>query len=211
MALSICKRNNSKKSPPPSYRRATIDSAPTGAAFAAQCLKQKFRRRPSLPLPKKSVQFSELSQLCLIDRRQLQGTARRWYTGEDHQRFKRERMSDAVSFRLEQLRQRETPKDQSSQTTTQPPSSLRDDSPVASEAGSRCPVGMEQLLSNKSMIAAHSNRKNVVRSILVEQHRQKSFGFRDPDSIAVLSVRLSADALERAVKRGMFQEMATFV
>ena len=73
------------------------------------------------------------------------------------------------------------------------------------------PVGLEQRISTKGLLEAHSNRKIVIQSVLSEQHRQRSFGFQDPNQIAILSVQLSAEAFEGAQKRGKFQEMAKFV
>ncbi len=56
----------------------------------------------------------------------------------------------------------------------------------------------------------HSHRKMVVRSVLMEQDRQRIFGLRDPDRLASLSIMLTAEAFERALDRGKFQEMAKF-
>lgn len=186
MALSVnatYKSNRKRESKTP-HRRATVDTT---------CLsrpKPKHERRLSLQL-KKNVQFSELSEVCVFDQ---PTPSKRWYTGEDHQRFKRERISDVVSFR-EQARSK------SRNVAASPP---------AQEAQC-CPVGLEQLLSTKGMLEAHSNRKVAIKSVLIEQYRQRSFGFRDPDQIAILSFRLSAEALEGAMKRGKFQEMAKFM
>jgi len=133
---------------------------------------------------KKSVQFSELSEVCVFD--QLL-PSEKWYTGEDHQRFKRQRVEDVVFIR-----------NRGQQVAD--PTSLE-----------CCPVGLEQFLSNRGLIEASSNRRIVIQSVLIEQNRQRTFGFRDPDQIATVSVMLSADSFEGAQKRGKFQEMAKFM
>mmetsp|Transcript_2257 Transcript_2257/g.4936 ORF Transcript_2257/g.4936 Transcript_2257/m.4936 type:complete len:164 (+) Transcript_2257:829-1320(+) len=160
-------------------------------------------RRPSLPL--KSVQFSAFSEVRVFENPRV---VTKWYTGQDHQRFKRERISDVVSFRQRSSRSRGGRQDNGNansnnncgQQQATPPSS-----------GSCCPVGLEQLLSTKGMLEAHSSRKLVIQSVLIEQNRQRTFGYRDPDSIAFLSLKLSANAFEGAQKRGKFQEMAKFM
>mmetsp|Transcript_14623 Transcript_14623/g.31807 ORF Transcript_14623/g.31807 Transcript_14623/m.31807 type:complete len:184 (-) Transcript_14623:184-735(-) len=183
MALSISDAYKPKRESKTPRRRATVDTPCLGLARP----KQKMQRRLSLPL-KKSVQFSELSEVCVFE----PSPTKRWYSDEDHHRFKRERISDVVSFR-EQSRQ-------NMGASINPPS-----------ASPCCPVGLEQLLSTEGMLEAHSNRKTVIQSVLREQNRQKFFGVQDPVKMAFLSFRLSAEALEGAQKRGKFQEMAKFV
>lgn len=177
MVLSFSDVYNLKRESKTPHRRATVD---------APCLtrpKPRVERRRSLPL-KKSVQFSGMSEVCVFE----PCPSKEWYTGEDHERFKRERISDVVSFRERSRRQSANP-----------------------ASGSCCPVGLEQLLSTKGMLEAHSNRKIVIKSVLIEQNRQRTFGFRDPHQIAILSVRLSTEAFKGAQKRGKFQEMAKFM
>ena len=206
---------NPKRSSKMPHRRATIDVA--SPSSQRPCIKPSIRRRLSLPPLRKSVQFSQLSEVCVI---KLQ-PKKIWYTGEDHQRFKRERISDVVSFRL-QSRQNTTTKPQAappastggsaSGDRSHGPSSPSPSGPAnPATSGSSCPVGLEQLLSNQGMNEAHSARKTVIQQVLLEQHRQRCCGYQDPLSIAIVSVRLSATACEGAVKRGKFQEMAKFV
>lgn len=181
VTLSIAGTHRSKRhSKTPYRRRATFDSS----SLAARPI-QFMERRPSLPL-KKSVQFSELSELCVFEL--PSADALKWYSGQDHQQFKRERRSDVASVRERSRR-----------------------NTLDGSSADFCFVGIEQLLSPRSMARAYSVRKEVIRSVLVEQDRQRTSGYRDPDLIASLSIRLSADAFEGARKRGKFQEMAMFV
>ncbi len=206
MALSIADAYNpkrgGKRSSPSSktlpHRRATTETCSPSFTTrpSLKLSSSRVPRRMSMPHLKKNVQFSQLSEVCVIDQ---SSRSSRWYTGEDQLRFKRERISDVVSFREQSRRQ---------QCMKQPPSPLP---PPPSSEGSSCPVGLEQLLSSKSVIDANSNRKIVIRSVLLEQNRQRVYGFQDPDSIAVVSVQLSAEALDGAVKRGKFQELAKHV
>lgn len=217
---SSCKR----QSKTPHRRRATIDAAPSyhhlsrgggGFAHANNMPRMMMHRRLSLPI-KKSVQFSELSEVCVVEHDPTQ----RWYTGEDHRRFKRERFSDVVSFR-EQQQQRQSQSiaaaaardDRAPSVAAPPPPPPPAVVVVAMDpsTGAGCPVGLEQLLSSRAMAEAHSNRKIAIRSILLEQNRQRAYGFRDPDQIAFLSIRLTATAHEGAQKRGKFQEIAKLV
>mmetsp|Transcript_26857 Transcript_26857/g.45780 ORF Transcript_26857/g.45780 Transcript_26857/m.45780 type:complete len:190 (-) Transcript_26857:176-745(-) len=186
ISISNVYRPKPKRESKKVHRRATIDTPYHSRP------KQVIQRRPSLPL-KKSVQFSMRSEVCVFE----SSPTKKWYTTQDHARFKRERISDVVSFR-ERSRSREQGADRQSANP-------------ATGAGSCCPVGLEQLLSTRGMLQAHSNRKVVIQSVLIEQSRQRSYGIRDPDQIALLSVKLSEEAFEGAQKRGKFQEMAKFV
>lgn len=159
-------------------------------------MKPQMQRR--LSLQTKSVQFSNLSEVCVFE----PSPTKRWYTGEDHKRMKRERVNDVVAFRDQARRKDQGP-------PSSGPASSAPSSPTS--AGSSCPVGLEQLLSTKAMFEAHSNRKIVIKSVLLEQNRQRSFGFQDPDQIAFISVQLTTQAFEGAQKRGKFQEMAKFM
>lgn len=172
--------------PAPHRRRVTVD---TPCLSRPKPMARRVERRPSLPI-KKSVSFSHMSEVCVFE---PSPASEEWYTGRDHERFKRERLSDVVSFRERSRRQRQG------------------GSSAPSSPGSCCPVGLEQLLSQRAMLEAHSGRKIVIRSVLVEQSRQRTCGVRDPDQIAFLSIRLSSYALEGALKRGKFQEMAKYV
>lgn len=186
---------------PKIHRRATVDAVPPGSLGRPN--PRRMHRRLSLPV---SVKFSNLSEVCVFEQ---VTPAEVWYTGEDHQRFKRERISDVVSFREQSRRNGNNHKKSSSSSSSGGGSAPRPSNPAS--AGSCCPVGIEQLLSTKGLLEAHSNRKIVIQSVLSEQHRQRSFGFQDPNQIAILSVQLSAEAFEGAQKRGKFQEMAKFV
>mmetsp|Transcript_9495 Transcript_9495/g.20645 ORF Transcript_9495/g.20645 Transcript_9495/m.20645 type:complete len:189 (+) Transcript_9495:57-623(+) len=131
---------------------------------------------------KKSVHFSELSVCCVFE----PSSAAQWYSDEDQQRFKRERVWDVAFLR-----------------------DLHESQSANPASASICPVGVEQFLSQKGTLKAYSERKAVIRSVLIEQNRQKSLEFQDPDGIADLSVRLSTEAYERAQDRGKFQEIMT--
>jgi len=152
----------------------------------ASCLRQArplMERRPSLSAPR-SVHFSERSEFCVFDT----PPSKNWYTAADHGRFKRERLLEIMSFRKHWRK------------------------PGTNQfSGSCCPVGVEQLLSAKGMREDRSNRKIAIKSILLEQSRQRNLGFRDPDHIALLSIKLSSAAFRGAQKRGKFQEMAKLV
>mmetsp|Transcript_25426 Transcript_25426/g.40006 ORF Transcript_25426/g.40006 Transcript_25426/m.40006 type:complete len:223 (-) Transcript_25426:199-867(-) len=181
-------------------RRATVDTP----CLTRPYTKPRMERRPSLPL--KSVQFSELSEVRVFENPRI---VTKWYTGQDHQRFKRERISDVVSFRQRSSRSPGGRQDNGNANSNNKSSGQQQATPPSS--GSCCPVGLEQLLSTKGMLEAHSSRKLVIQSVLIEQNRQRTFGYRDPDSIAFLSLKLSANAFEGAQKRGKFQEMAKFM
>lgn len=114
--------------------------------------------------------------------------------------MKRERVQDVAMFR-NQARQK---KHSAPAAPPAAPSNPGTD-------GANCPVGIEQLLSSRGMIEAHSNRETVIKSVLLEQNRQRTWGFQDPDQIALASFRFSAQAFEGAQKRGKFQEMAKFM
>lgn len=179
MALSISDTCEPKRVP---RRRATV-----GTPYLARPKQRIQKRRLSLPL-NKSVQFSELSEVCVFE----PPPSKTWYTGEDNRRFKRERISDVMSFR-EQSRKK-----------------MGTNISLPCES-SCCPVGIEQLLSNEAMIEARSNRKTAIQSVLSEQNRQRFFGVQDPLQIACLFVRFSAEASSQGLQRGKFQEMAKFV
>ena len=140
------------------------------------------RRRCSLPIEKKSVQFSEMSEVRVVE---VHPEAK-WYSLEDHERFKQERIHDLLSFR--------------DHARAKTKSVLH-----------TCPVGLEQLLSSKGIRDAKTNRKLTIRIVLLEQNRQRASGVNDPDQLATLSLTQSADALVGARKRAKFQEMAKCV
>lgn len=173
------------------HHRATVD---TSSHSRPQELIPS--RRHSLQ-EKKLVQFSAMSEVCLVE--PCPSVSDSWYTGLDQQRFKRERISDVLSFRRK-------PTKMTAEGTT---------SGGACHQGSEecpcCPVGLEQLLSKGSSHEAQSRRRIVIQTVLLEQHRQRVAGCRDPDKIAFLYERVTADSFKGAQRRGKFQEMAKFV
>lgn len=176
------------KASPIHRRRVTVDSP---------CLvsRPKISRRASLSDMPKNVQFSRTSEVCVIETSPTR--TKQWYTGDDHRRFKKERITDVASLR-EQSRQKAPAASSAATNSFNPP----DDT---------CPVGIEQLLSTKGAYEAAANRKQVIQSVLYEQNRQRLFGVHRPDQLAYLSVHMSAEALDGALKRGKFQEMAKFI
>lgn len=180
MTLSIPPKNKSKDGPKKAPRRRVTVDLPSFT-------------RPTRPLPKrrlslevkKTVQFSEMSEVCVFD---APSPTKIWYTGRSYERFKQERLADVMSFR-----------------------EFSKAKPATPSFGSCCPVGLEQLLSSKGIAEAHSNRRIVIRSVLIEQQRQQAVGCNDPNQIALLSVKLSEEAFKGAQKRGKFQELAKFM
>jgi len=157
------------------------------ATVDASCLarpRPRLVRRPSLP-SLRSVRFSEFSQVCVFrGAAPRPPAADRWYTRADHARFKRDRVAEVRAFRGERA----------------------DDA-----AEKRCPVGVEQFLSAAALLAAHGDKRRVLRGVLREQHRQRASGLRDPERLAHLAAALSQAAARGALRRGKFQEMAKFV
>ena len=190
----------------PIHRRVTVDSP---------CLvsRPKISRRASLSNMPKNVQFSSASEVCIIETSPTSRT-KQWYTGDDHLRFKRERITDVVSLR-EQSRQKARWGSITHPTSTSLSSAAASSSAATTNSSNpteeACPVGVEQLLSTKGAYEAAANRKQVIQSVLYEQRRQRLFGVYNPDQLAYLSVHMSAEALDGAMKRGKFQEMAKFI
>jgi hypothetical protein len=81
----------------------------------------------------------------------------------------------------------------------------------SSSSSEDCPVGLEQLLSKGSSKESALRRKIVIQTVLIEQHRQRTIGYYDPDKIAKLTHSITVDSFLSAQKRGRFQEMAKFV
>jgi hypothetical protein len=50
-----------------------------------------------------------------------------------------------------------------------------------SSSSEDCPVGLEQLLSKGSSKESAIRRKIVIQTVLIEQHRQRTIGYYDPD------------------------------
>ena len=156
-------------------RRATV-SGP--CAFTRPVAKAT--RRSSLPILK-HVQFSETSEICVLDRQETT-TAKNWYTLPDQERFKKQRIADLVTLR-------------------KPKESL----------DPSCPVGLEQFLSSKNRQQSMHNRKMILHVVLCEQNRQRELGLADHDRLALLVSRMTTEESAKAMKRGKFQEMARFM
>lgn len=166
----------------PTRRRATVDVTSPRPVPRNSCMK----RRASLPVMRR-IRFATTSEVCVFEA----PSSKKWYTNEDQRRFKRQRAIDAMSFRQQRAPEATMgPQNQKKQA---------------------CPVGLEQMLSEEVMIQAMKSRKYVVRAVLHEQNRQKLYGLQDPDRIALLSFRFTAESLNEAVKRGKFQEIAKHV
>lgn len=160
-------------------RAATIDNSYFASSTSSlERPKPRAEKRLSLPL-RKYVQFTSMSDLLIFEH----PAPSTWYTESDYQRFKEELKSDVLSFRF------------------------RHESPPL-DTSSCCPVGIEQLVFSQDRFEVYSARRIVVQSVLLEQDRQRVFGFYNPDEIASLSERLTADACTGALTRGSFQELA---
>lgn len=144
---------------------------------------QRAVRRSSMPIPKQ-VQFSDTSEVCVLDRR-LITTSEDWYTLQDQARFKKERIVDLLSMR-----------------------DLQRQKPVRRTS---CPVGLEQFLSSKGRQESRENRKMIIQVVLVEQERQRTSGAVDHNRLAMVALNSTADEHVKAYKRGKFQEMARFM
>lgn len=117
----------------------------------------------------------------------------KWYSSHDHLRFKIDRTIDVRLFRK------------------QAEAAATGAAMKEVVAASLCPVGIEQFLSSEALECAKSNRRLVIKTVLLEQTRQRSFGFRDPDKLASAAEHISIESLKGAQKRGKFQEMSRFV
>jgi len=160
-------------------RAATIDNSYFASSTSSlERPKPRAEKRLSLPL-RKYVQFTSMSDLLIFEH----PAPNTWYTESDYQRFKEEMKRDVLSFRF------------------------RHESPPL-DTSSCCPVGIEQLVFSLDRFEVYSARRIVVQSVLLEQDRQRVFGFYNPDEIASLSERLTADACTEALTRGSFQELA---
>ena len=168
-------------------RRASVDG-PTTSIARPKPLSRGVPRRSSCPNLKKSVAFSEHSAVRFVQQSCDDSAVEKWYSSNDHLRFKIDRTIEVRSFR----RQAEA-----------------DMKPVA--ATSMCPVGIEQFLSAKSIETSKLNRKLVIKTVLLEQTRQRALGFKDPDQLALVAEQISTESLMVAQKRGKFQEMSRFV
>lgn len=161
----------------PRRRRVTV----SGPCTLPPPQAEKPRRRSSLPILKQ-VQFSDTSEVCMLDRQQIT-TTKDWYTLSDQETFKKERIFDLISLRMPKQKPRR-------------PS---------------CPVGLEQFLSSKNRQETKDSRKTVIHVVLTEQNRQRALGVVDQDRLALLALSNTSNELTKAVKRGKFQEMARFI
>mmetsp|Transcript_29955 Transcript_29955/g.62774 ORF Transcript_29955/g.62774 Transcript_29955/m.62774 type:complete len:183 (-) Transcript_29955:165-713(-) len=159
-------------------RRRSICGPCSYRPTLSSAIASKRRRRSSMPIMKKSVQFAETSEVKVV-----KASGINWYTLQDQERFKRERIIDLLLVKK-----------------------------YAKSGSSRvletCPVGLEQFLSSKRVRDTKSNRREVIRLVLMEQWRQRTAGVNDPEQLARLSLMKSAEASVVAQKRGKFQEMA---
>mmetsp|Transcript_131 Transcript_131/g.259 ORF Transcript_131/g.259 Transcript_131/m.259 type:complete len:198 (-) Transcript_131:35-628(-) len=181
------------------YCQRTTDSAYLPRTKPSTARRRRRQRRPSSLTLKKSIQFSTFSEVRTFQ--QSSSHRNNWYTRQDEKRFKTERISDILSLREKRsIRQIVFGTSGSTSTTT-----------TAALGGSSCLVGLEHFLSTRELDRARFNRNIVIQSVLMEQNRQRTFGFRDADSIAHLSFRLSTQAYKDGQERGKFQEMAKFM
>lgn len=167
-------------------RRASVDGP---GPCAVQRPLGRAPRRSSCPNLKKNVAFSEHSNVRFVQHSCDDEAIEKWYSSDDHLRFKIDRTVDVHSFRRQA---------QQEDMKHEPAESL-------------CPVGIEQFLSTKSMECSKSNRRLVIKKVLLEQTRQRALGFRDPDQLAFVAEQVSMESLKGAQKRGKFQEMSRFV
>ncbi|KAL3796620.1 hypothetical protein ACHAWO_010324 [Cyclotella atomus] len=163
----------------PRRRRVTVSGPCTSPSLPPV---DRPRRRYSLP-NLKQVQFSDVSEVCVLDR-QLITTTKDWYTLQDQESFKKERIIDLMTLRM--------PKNK-------PP------------RRASCPVGLEQFLSSKNRQESKENRKMVIHVVLSEQKRQRAMCVVDQERLALLASTNTSDELVKAVKRGKFQAMARFI
>ena len=94
---------NPVSSPHQKRRRITV----SGPCTAPPLQMERPVRRSSLPILKQ-VQFSESSEVCVLDHQQTT-TVEDWYTVDDQSTFKRERMVDLVSLRSQSNRRPSCP------------------------------------------------------------------------------------------------------
>jgi len=198
-------------SDPTPVRRATFDIASLSSVKNVQS-----SRRHSMPI-KKSVQFSSMATVCLIKpppHSDDVAPTSNWYNSQEHKQFKKERTLDVLSIRRSAVTRPAAAAASTSSinTTISSPSTFSSSSSSATSSSSEdCPVGLEQLLSKGSSKESLFRRKFVIQTVLVEQHRQRTIGYYDPDKIAKLSHSVTVDSFLGAQKRGRFQEMAKFV
>lgn len=187
MTLSInnLSQYNPKKRSKCPRRRASMDGP---SPYAVQQPLGRMPRRSSCPNLKKNVSFSEHRNVRIFLHSRDDLALETWYSSDDHLRFKIDRTIDVRSFR----KQAEAAMDE-----------------VA--AATLCPVGIEQFLSSKAIENAKMNRRLIIKTVLLEQTRQRAFGLQDPDQLALVSEQISTESLKGAQKRGKFQEMSRFV
>lgn len=196
-------------SDPTPARRATFDIASLSSTPSVKIVRSS--RRHSMPI-KKSVQFSSMATVFLIKpppHSDDVAPTSNWYNSQEHQQFKKERISDVLSIRRSAVTRPAAAA--SINTTISSPSTFSSSSSATSSSSEDCPVGLEQLLSKGSSKEALFRRKFVIQTVLVEQHRQRTIGHYDPDKIATLSYSITVDSFLGAQKRGRFQAMAKFV
>lgn len=142
---------------------------------------------------KKCVHFSLMSELYIFE---YNHPSKTWYTDADYQGFKRDLKTDILSIR-EQLH-----------TTSMEHGTANTTTNVRLYS---CPVGIEHASSIRDMIVVDRLKSISIRSVLMEQNRQRVLGHHDPNRIASLYSQVTAEASERARKRGKFHDLVKFI
>ncbi|KAL3770226.1 hypothetical protein ACHAWU_009166 [Discostella pseudostelligera] len=177
----MCEENNmlNRDEPKkPKRSRATIDNS----SLDSSCLMRPTpKARKRLSLQPRRVQFSSMSDLKYFEHSPASVS---WYTYKDQQRFKQEQKRDVMLLR-ESHRSR-------TESVPIPPNS--------------CPVGIEQHILAPDLAETYLNRRFVIQSVVLEQKRQRHFGYCDPGRLASVAERLTADSCMNAFMRGQYQE-----
>jgi hypothetical protein len=183
-SLSMMFEDNNLRRREPKRRRATIDNSSLGnSAGLARPAQHVAKKRLSLP-PRKTVHFSSMSDLVLFEEHSPFNVT--WYTTKDQQQFKRDQKRDITIFR--ELQRKRT----ATSAPVPPPDS--------------CPVGIEQHIFTPNLAQTYLSRRIVIRSVVLEQKRQKAFGYCNPGHIAALAEGLTAESCADALMRGKYQE-----
>ena len=168
--------------PRPEVRKKPPHRSRRRATVDASCLSQR-ARHPTDRRPS----LTELRSVRFAEHSEMclfRGetlSAAAWHTRADHRRFRKECAADVHALR------------------------------EGAHTRGGCPVGVEQWLSREAARASDATRKNVVKTVLLEQRRQRQCGLPDPERLARLSLKLSVAAANGALRRGRFQELAKFL
>lgn len=179
VTFMMCEENMLNREEPrkPKRSRATIDNS----NLDSSCLMRPTPKARRLSLQPTRVQFSSMSDLKYFEHSPASVS---WYTYEDQQRFKQEKMRDIMLFR-ERHRSR-------TESVPAPPNC--------------CPVGLEQHILAPDLAEAYLNRRYVIQSVMLEQKRQRHFGYCDPGQLASVAEHLTAYSSMNAFMRGQYQE-----